>query len=288
MTVQTGGDRGRRESPSSRFNQGDPSSRAKAKAALDAVLVHPFWAQFPKALSDALDRAEQSFDKAEFDEALVDRVANALRLVAERGKFGEPEEAFLRAARAEFSGKKGFAETAIDFAQAVAGAVDPEDTKSPSRVRDHLDLVRFVYTAARDKPELLELLNDSAYKNLDPSVVNNPNLDKLLIELHEKGLLQHKRHIDAVRVMLSPLRANWTMERCDEARRLFGNVGYLENIELVALRRNIDRYRTEYPKIAGKVKSPAHALRLQYSEETVLRFEFVCLTMHVARINIHA
>lgn len=288
MTVQPGNGRGRRESPASRFNEGGQPPEDKAKAALNAVLEHPFWGQFPKALSDGIDRAEQFFDKAEFDEALADRVARALRLVAERGKFGEPEQAFLSAARAEFGERKSFVATTIDFVTAIAGSIDPSDKKTPAQVRDHLDLVRLVYIAARDKSELLDHLNDSAYKQLDPSVCNNSNLDKLLGELLDKRLLLSKRHIDAVKVMLSPLRASWTADRCDEARRLFEGVGYLENIEFLALRRNIDRYRTQFPKIAAKVATPAHALRLLYSEEMVLRLEFVCYTMHVARTSTHA
>lgn len=288
MPVQSGNDRGRRESPASRFGEGGQSPQDKAKAALDAVLEHPFWGQFPKALSNGIDRVEQFFEKAEFDEVLADRVAGALRLVAERGGFGEPEEAFLSAARAEFGETKGFLATTLDFVQAVAGTVDPDDKKTPKQVRNHLDLVRLIYIAARDKPELLDHLNDSAYKHLDPSVCNNPNLDKLLGELLDKRLLLSKRHIDAVKVMLSPLRASWTADRCDEARRLFEVVGYLENIEFLALRRNIDRYRTQFPKIAAKVATPAHALRLLYSEEMVLRLEFVCYTMHVARTSTHA
>lgn len=288
MTVQPGNGRGRRESPASRFKEEGPSPQDKAKAALNAVLEHPFWAQFPKALSDGIDRAEQFFDKAEFDEALADRVARALRLVVERGKFGEPEQAFLNAARAEFGERKSFVATTIDFVTAIAGSIDPSDEKTPAQVHDRLDLARLIYIAARDKPELLDHLNDSAYKQLDPSVCNNPNLDKLLSELVEKGLLQHRRHIEAVKIMLSPLQANWTADRCNEARRLFEGVGYLENIELVSLRRNVENFRVQHSKIAAKVVTPAHALRLLYSEEMVLRFEFVCYTMHVARTSAHA
>lgn len=288
MTVPSGNNRGRRESPASPFRERGQPPEDRARAALNAVLEHPFWGQVPKALSDAIDRAEQFFEKAEFDEALADRVARALRLVAERGKFGEPEQAFLLAARAEFDGKKGFVATTIDFLSDVVGAIDPDDPKAPEQVRDRLDLVHLVYIAARDKPELLDHLNDSAYKQLDPTVCNNPNLDKLLSELVEKKLLRIQLHIDAVKVMLSPLRTNWTADRCDEARRLFEKVGYLENIELIALRRNIDRFRAEYPKIAAKILTPALAFRVFYTEERVLRFEFVCYTMHLARTSTHA
>lgn len=288
MTVSSGNNRGRRESPASPFRERGQPSEDRARASLNAVLEHPFWGQVPKALSDAIDRAEHFFEKAEFDEALADRVTRALGLVAERGKFGEPEQAFLLAARAEFDGKKGFVATTIDFFSDVVSTIDPDDKTAPEQVRDRLDLVRLVYIAARDKPELLDHLNDSAYKKLDSSVCDNPHLDQLLEELVEKKLLRTKVHIDAVKVMLSPLRTNWTADRCDEARRLFEGVGYLENIELVMLRRNIDRLRAQYPKIAAKIFTPARAFRVFYTEARVLKFEFVCFTMHIARTSTHA
>jgi len=286
--TQTDNGRGRRESPASPFRERGQSPEDRAKATLNAVLEHPFWGRFPKALSDGIDHIEQVFEKAEFDEVLADRVARALGLVVKRGKFGEPELAFLAAARAEFGGKESFVATTIDFVSTIASSIDPSDKKTPEQVRDRLDFARLVYVAARDKPELLDHLNDSAYRQLDPSVCNNPNLDALLGELLDKKLLTDQKHIDAVKVMLSPLRANWTADRCDEARRLFEGVGYLENIEFIALRRNIDRYRAQFPRIAAKLAIPAHAFRLFYPDETVLRFEFVCYTMHIARTSTHA
>jgi hypothetical protein len=284
MTSNSEYSRGRKESPASRFKKG----KHRTNAALNAVLEHPFWGQFPKAFSNGIDWADEFFEKAEFDEALADRVACALRLVIEHGKFGESEQVFLNAARAEFHKEKSFFQTTIDFVSVVVGSADPDDKKTPAQVRDHLDLVYFVYVAARDKPELLDHLNDSEYRQLDPSAVDKPDIDKLLYELVEKKLLTRRSYIDAVKGVLPSPRTKWTIDRCDEARRLFDKVGYLENIELEALRHSIDRYREKFPKNAAKAAASAHALRLMYTEEIALRFEFVCYTMHIARISIHA
>lgn len=288
MTDKAKYGRGRRESPASRFDEAVPSPEDRAKAALNAVLGHPFWGQFPKAFSNGIDWADEFFERAEFDEALADRVACALRLVVEHGKFGESEQVFLNVARAEFDREKNFFATTIDFVSVVISSTDPNDKKTPARVRDHLDLVYFVYVAARDKPELLDYLNDREYRQLDPSAVDKPNIDKLLHELVEKGVLTRWSYINVVKDMLPSLRTKWTIDRCNKARRLFDGVGYLENIELEALRHNIDRYREKFPKIAAKVAASVHELRLMYAEEVALRFEFGCYIMHIARISIHA
>lgn len=266
---------------------GNPSSQAKAKAALNTVLEHPFWGQFPKALSNGFDRVEQFFEKAEFDEALADRVTHALRLVAERGGFGAPEEAFLNAARVEFSEKRGFWATTIDFVQAVAGTVDPDDKKTPQHVRDHLDLARYIYIAARDKPEFLDLLNVSLYKDLDPSVCNNPNLDKLLDDLVKNGCV-HVSHKDVIKTLLSPLRRNWTADRCDGANKAFAITKYFRDYDLAKLRSSVVGSRQEFPKVAQKILPIARGLSSAYSEASVLRFELICYIMHTTCLGVHA
>lgn len=255
--------------------------REKIKEALMPVLEHPFWAKLPKAFYDGLDFLEN----AEFNEALADRIENAFRCLVEHGfEIGEPEEAFLAAARAEFAEKKGFWATTIDFAQSVASYVDPNDKRTPKQIRDHADLVHFIFIAARNKPEILEILNNSLYKDLDPSV-NNPNLDKLLDELIAKGLLQTQTHKKAVKAMLSPFHANWTAERCEAASKAFAIQDYFRDYDLVRMRRLVEHPREIYVKVADKILPVARGLRIFYAESMVLRFEAVCYTLHSARLS---
>ncbi|MCX6715257.1 MAG: hypothetical protein NTX72_05610 [Candidatus Uhrbacteria bacterium] len=272
---------------------GKQSPEDKAKAALDTFLDHPFWRELPRAVSKGFDRVDQFFEKGEFDEILAggeacaELIANASRHVMERGQFGEPEAAFLAAARTEFGQKKSFLATTINFMQAVVGSVDPDDKKTPKQVQDHLDLMRFIYIAARDKPELLELLNDSRYKNLDPSVCNNPNLDKLLDELVKNGCV-HALQVGAVKAMLSPLRRSWTEDRCAAASKAFAEQRYLRDQTQVQARQFVEKSSLEYPKVATKLLTVAHGLRVAYTEGAVLRFETICYMMLNACKGVHA
>lgn len=278
---------------SQQVQPGKQSPEDKAKAALNSLLEHPFWAELPKAVSKGFDRVEQFFEKGEFDEILAggetraELITNASRHVMERGQFGEPEAAFLAVARAEFGEKKSFLATTIDFVQAAVGSVDPEDKKTSQQVRDHLDLMRLIYIAARDKPELLELLNDSRYKDLDSSVHNNPNLDKLLDELVKNGCV-HVSQVGAVKAMLSPLRRNWTEDRCVAASKAFAEQRYFRDQTMVQSRQFVEQSCRDYPKIAPKILTVARGLRVAYTESTVLRFEAICYTMLNACKGVHA
>ncbi len=299
MTDKTGSGRGRRESPASGYHaaqkeeaQKQPSPQQtpeeRAKAAFDSVLEHPFWGEIPKALSNGFDRFEQFLDKGEFSEELADRIAGATRLVVERGRFGEPEAAFLAAARAAFGERKSFVASAIDFAQTIAVSVDLNNKQMPQQVRDRLDLARFICIAAREQPELLDLLNDSSYKGLDDSVCNNPHLDALMNELVTNGCLVGRAHKNAVLTMLSPLQAKWTEERCEAAREVFKANRYFCHHTLADLRGFVEKSRTTHAPTASKILPVAHALRVMYAEEMVLRCEAICYVMQAARTSHHA
>lgn len=264
---------------------GNQSPKDKLRAALKPVVEHPIWAKLPAAILDGFEYIET----AEFSPERADRIAHAWHCMFERGlEIGEPEEAFLAAAREAFAERKGFWATAIDFAQEVVASVDPADKRTPKQVRDHADLVHYIFLAANDKPELLGLLNDSAYRNLDPSVCNNPHLEALLEELLVNKCLQVKSHKDAVKVMLSPLRANWTKERCEAASRSFAAQGYFRDYDLARMRALLTHPRELYKKVTPKILPIARALRLQYEEEMVLRFEAICFTLQAARVSHHA
>ncbi len=300
MTDNKGNGRDRKESPASGSHaaqkeeaekqQAPPQQtpEEKARAALNSVLEHPFWGEIPKALSNGLDRFEQFLDKGEFSEELADRIASATRLVVERGCFGEPEAMFLAAARAAFGERKSFIASAIDFAQTVAASVDPSDKNTSQQLRDRLDLARFICIAARENPELLELLNDSSYKGLDPSVCNNPHLDALMNELLESGCLVGKAHKNAVLTMLSPLQAKWTEERCEAAREVLKANRFFCHHLLADLRGFVEKSRITHPSTASKILPIAHALRVMYREEMVLRCEAICYVMQAARTSHHA
>ncbi len=295
-------DRGRVESPASGFGahcahgcgcskqnapQGDSSSKEKADA-LEAFLNHPFWASLPKALHGLA----KHIDTTQFSKPIFDRLMAAMTLVTERGwKIGPPEEAFLVAARAEFGENKGFLTgTAVSFLHTIEKFIDPSDAIASlqDRERQHADLVHFIFRAAHEKPELLCHLDDRSYEKLDPSVVNNPHLEALIAELVSHKCLTSSGHVNALKLVLSKLRANWTEERCKLASEYFKRSNYLADFDFEKLRTYVWDTHDVYPTVAEKIWPVMQAHRITYSEEMVLRLEAICYIMHTARLDFHA
>lgn len=296
--------RGRVESPASRYGepertphaeapktaqtQPNPSPKDKMDEALEAFLNHPFWAKLPKALHGL----KKHIATTEFSKPIFERLIMAMSEVTDRGwVIGQLEQAFLAAARTEFGENKGFLTgTAVNFLHTIERLVDSSEavTSLQKLEREQADLAHFIFRAAHEKPELLDHLNDSLYKNLDSSVLNNPHLDKLLDELLVHGGLQTLKEVQALKLMLSKLRAKWTEDRCETARKSFVENNYLIDFDLAKLQSYVWMSRDIYSSVSTKLIPVAQALCVSYSEEKVLRLEAICYILHTARLTHHA
>ncbi len=259
-------------------------ARQKFKEAMRPILAHPLWSQVPMSVFPYLDRADHAFDSIDADENVHGRVASALQMITDRGVVGGPEETFLAAARKEFSKENGLFANVIEIAASVADAAFPEKKMYIRRVRERSELVQFIYLAARQNPELLELLCDSAYKPLHASVCNNPHLDKLLAE----HCFQDVRKIKSIKVMLAPLERTWSEDCCTAASEALSKQNGFRYLSGAERRTLVREMRERYPGVVSKILYTTEGLRVFYDEDQVITLELFCYTMHAACLGVHA